>query len=86
MYAPTWADWFSSRTIKFNLFMGAVWTAALPVIALIDESTLTDLGLDRQWVVGIAIAVKLLEMFAKNRLRSTTTQPLVGRASTGPGF
>lgn len=80
----TWRDWWASRTIKFNLIMGAVWTAVLPSLVLLDETQWEEIGLTKQWALIAVIAVQGIERYVNNELRKRTTVPLNVRADVKP--
>lgn len=80
----TWRDWWASRTIKFNLIMGAVWTAVLPSLVLLDEAQWEQIGLTKQWALIAVILVQGIERYVNNELRKRTTVPLNVRADVKP--
>jgi flagellar biosynthesis protein FliQ len=77
----SWADWWASRTIKFNTMMGGLFAAAIPVITQIDETTLVALGLTPKNVLLTMAAVKVIDNVVNNKLRAITTKPLSERAN-----
>lgn len=80
MTKTTWADWFASRTIRFNLYMTALFAALLPVLAGLSESDFATLGLSPKWVmIGMAV-VKVLSGMQNINLRLQTGRPIAGRA------
>lgn len=80
MTKSTWADWFASRTIRFNLYMTALFAALLPVLASFSEEDFATLGLSPKWVlVGMAV-VKVLSGLQNIHLRLQTGRPIAGRA------
>jgi hypothetical protein len=80
MEKVTWADWWASRTIKFNTLMASCVTAAVAVLTQIDEATLTAFGMTPKNVLIAMAVIKIADNLANNGLRGITTKPLAGRA------
>lgn len=80
----SWRDWWASRTIKFNVLMGAVWTTVLPSLVLLDEAQWEQIGLTKQWALIAVIAVQGIERYVNNELRKRTKTSLHVRADVGP--
>lgn len=80
MEKTTWADWFASRTIKWNLYISGIFAAAIPVLASLSESDFAALGISPKWVMVGMAAIKVADGMKNISLRAATTAPLAGRA------
>jgi hypothetical protein len=80
MKSISWADWWASRTIRFNTAMAALFTASLPILIMVDEAQLVALGLSPKIIMIAMALIKIADNFANNKFRAITTKPLAGRA------
>ena len=81
----TWRDWWASRTMRWNMYMGVVSTVALPIAAGLSEEDWATIGLSTKWVLIVTLAVKALSNIKNIHLRTETTESIVGRSGTGDG-
>ena len=80
MQKTTWADWFASRTIRFNLYVTALFAVLVPVLAGFSEADYAALGLSPKWVMIAVAVVKVLDGMHNINLRLQTARPVAGRA------
>lgn len=80
MTKTTWADWWASRTIRFNLYMTALFAALVPVLAGFSEADYATLGLSPKWVMIAMAVVKVIDGVQNINLRLNTARPIAGRS------
>lgn len=76
----SWRAWWASRTIKFNVFMGAIWTAVFPPLMLLTEAQWQQLGLTKQSALLAVLILQGVERYVNNLNRKRTSVPLNIRA------
>ncbi len=77
----SWRDWWASRTIRFNAYMGALWAALTTAFMSISEAQLEALGLTEHQIILAMGVIGILQNWRNNYLRKVTTLPLDGRSS-----
>ena len=82
MTVLTWRDWWASRTIRFNAYFAAAYTAIVSAFetGAVDASML---GLGDVWEGRLTFSMTILAILQNLRLRSKTTTPLHSRKDVG---